>query len=148
MRQRAGLSLLVALALGATGCWKATFIRDPEAIKGTEHDQWVSFFVFGLVGEKTFDVKQFCPDGRIAVVRTGGNFGTGLVSALTIGIYTPRKVYVTCAGESRASLELFGDSEGRLVAAVRQADDVRQLGRVSAGAQPGAWKVTFEEVVP
>jgi hypothetical protein len=142
------LSLLVALALGATGCWKATFIRDPEAVKGVERDQWVSFFVFGLVGEKTFDVRQFCPEGRIAQVRTGGNFGTGLVSFLTIGIYTPRKVYVTCAGDSRASLELFGDGEGRLVAAVRRGEDVRQSGRVTAGGAPGAWKVSFEEVTP
>jgi hypothetical protein len=33
----------------------------------------------------------------VAQVQTGANFATGLVSFLTIGIYTPRKVYVTCA---------------------------------------------------
>jgi hypothetical protein len=35
----------------------------------------------------------------VARVRTGGNFATGLVSFVTIGIYTPRKVYVTCVDE-------------------------------------------------
>jgi len=32
------------------------------------------------------------------MVRTRANVGTGVVSILTIGIYTPRKIYVTCAG--------------------------------------------------
>jgi hypothetical protein len=147
MRNRAGLSLLVAFVLGSTGCYKATFIRDPDAIRGVEYDRWVSFFVFGLVGEKTLDVKEFCSDGRIAQVRTGGNFGTGLVSALTIGIYTPRKVYVSCAGDPAASLELLGDSEGRLVAAVKREDGVETAGRISSGVTPGTWQVTFGEVV-
>jgi Bor protein len=117
MRTFAGRGLLLcALALG--GCYKATFIRDPQVLRGEEHDDWTSFFVFGLVGEQTLDVKQFCPDGRFAEIQTGANFLTGLVSLVTIGIYTPRKVYVTCAGGSaRATLELDADSDGRPVAA-------------------------------
>jgi hypothetical protein len=107
---------VVGLLLFGTGCYKATFIRDPEAVRGVEHDAWVDYFIFGLVNDQTFDTHQFCPDGRIAQVQTGANFGTGLVSILTIGIYTPRKVYVTCAADGRAR-ELQIDRDGKVVAA-------------------------------
>ena len=112
--KRLGRAALLAVVL-ATGCYKATFIRDPGVQKGVERDEWVDFFIFGLVGERSFEVRQFCPDGRVAQVQTGGNFGTGIVSAVTIGIYTPRKVWVTCAADSRA-MQLELDEHGKLVA--------------------------------
>ena len=142
MRTTAGRALLLcALALG--GCYKATFIRDPDAVRGEEHDRWTSFFIFGLVGEQDFDVHEFCPDGRIAEVQTGANFLTGLVSVVTIGIYTPRKVYVTCAGNSTAMLELEADSRGRPVAARLH------VGTSTTDAiivvEDGAFRLSFED---
>jgi hypothetical protein len=110
-----GRAALLAILLGGAGCYKATFIRDPNVVRGAEHDQWLDFWVFGIVGEQNIDVKQFCPDGRVAQVVTGGNFATGIVSLLTIGIYAPRKVYVTCATDGRA-LQLELDEQGKLVA--------------------------------
>jgi hypothetical protein len=83
------------------GCYKASFYRDPSVVRGREHDEWSDFFVFGTVGKQDYDVSQFCP-AEVAEVRTGGNFATGLVSVVTIGIYTPRKVYVTCADDKSA----------------------------------------------
>jgi hypothetical protein len=112
--QRLGRAALLAVVL-ATGCYKATFIRDPGVQRGVERDAWEDFFIFGLVNEQTVDVRQFCPDGRVAQVQTGGNFATGIVSILTIGIYTPRKVYVTCAADGRAHQLEMNDS-GKLVA--------------------------------
>jgi hypothetical protein len=91
---RAG-GFAVACLLGGSGCYKNTFVNT-GVTPGTEHDEWTSFFIFGLVGHEKIDVKKFCP-GEVAMVRTGGNVGTVLVQALTIGIYSPRKVYVTCA---------------------------------------------------
>ena len=114
MKQLGKAALLAAL-LGAAGCYKATFIRDPGVVKGTEQDRWLDFWLWGLVNEQDIDVKQFCPDGRVAQVVTGGNFGTGIVSLLTLGIYAPRKVYVTCAADGRA-LQLELDEHGKLVA--------------------------------
>ncbi|HTO95803.1 MAG TPA: hypothetical protein VMK66_02060 [Myxococcales bacterium] len=114
MKNWARAVLLGALLCG-TGCYKATFIRDPGAVKGVEQDKWLDFWFWGLVNEQNVDVEQFCPEGKVAQVVTGGNFGTGIVSLLTIGIYSPRKVWVTCEGESRA-LQLELDEHGRLVA--------------------------------
>lgn len=140
-----------ALALTASGCYKATFIRDPQAVKGEEHDEWTSFFIFGLAGTAHIDVHEFCPSGNVAQVRTGGNFGTGLVSVLTFGIYTPRKVYVTCAADQRTGAvapryEIDTDRKGRPTAVRRYADgDVE----VAAAVEPagdggdGAYRVRF-----
>jgi hypothetical protein len=88
-----------ALLLSSSGCYKATFYKNASVVKGEEHEEWTDFFVFGVVGTEQIDVAKFCRTGDAAVVRTGGNVGTGLVGALTLGIYTPRKVYVTCAAQ-------------------------------------------------
>jgi len=104
--------IVLACLLATAGCYKATFLRDTKAVRGVERDRWADFFLFGLVGEETIDVAQFCPKGRVAEVQIGGNFGTGLVYALTLGIYTPRKVYVTCAADEGGRM--------RSVAEVRQ----------------------------
>jgi len=114
MKRLARVALLAALLAGA-GCYKATFIRDANAVKGAESDRWLDYWFWGLMNQQDINVREFCPDGRVAQVVTGGNFGTGIVSVLTIGIYAPRKVYVTCATGGRA-LELELDSQGKLVA--------------------------------
>jgi Bor protein len=113
--KRLGRVALLAVVLGGTACYKATFIRDPSAVKGAEHDRWLDYWFWGLMNEQNVNVREFCPDGRVAEVQTHGNFGTGIVSVVTIGIYAPRKVTVTCAADGRAfQLEL--DTEGKLVA--------------------------------
>lgn len=128
MTNRILVSSMLVAALTTTGCYKATFYPDPAAAKGETHEEWSDFFVFGLVGSEEFKVERFCPDGEVTLVRTGGNFATGLVSLLTIGIYTPRKIYVSCgANHDQADarvLEIDATVEGRPLRAV-----VHQSGR-------------------
>jgi len=113
--KRPGRAALLAVLLCGAGCYKATFIRDPNAVKGIEYDRWLNYWFWGLMNEQNINVREFCSDGRVAQVVTGGNFGTGVAHLLTLGIYSPRKVYVTCATNGRA-LQLELDSEGKLVA--------------------------------
>jgi hypothetical protein len=87
------------LLLGISGCYKASFYQG-STVRGTQHEEWTNFFLFGLVGHDRVDVREFCPNSQVAALRSGGNFGTSLVSVLTVGIYTPRKVYVSCADRS------------------------------------------------
>lgn len=148
---RAATAALVCL--GLSGCYKATFIRDAEAVRGEEHDQWTTFFLYGLIGTEEVDVKEFCPNGDVAVVRTGANFGTGFVSAITLGIYTPHKVYVTCAkggsatsGDADAAsarrLELDVDESGTPVAGqLFTGSEVRPVQVANAGEQGWALSV-------
>jgi hypothetical protein len=128
--RRLGIALATgALLLCASGCYKATFYKNATVSKGAEHEEWTDFFVFGAVGTESVDVEKFCPTGDVAVVRTGGNVATGLVGVVTIGIYTPRKVYVTCAAQgpspSARRLELDLDGRGQPVNA-----------RLTDGAEP------------
>jgi hypothetical protein len=104
IRSRRWLSscALACLALTA-GCYKATFYRDPQVTSGDRHEEWTNFYVFGLVGSEVIDVRRYCPPNAVATVRTGGNLGTGVVSVITLGIYTPHKVYVTCAAPAHAA---------------------------------------------
>jgi len=95
LRGIATSALVASLLLGTNGCYKATFIN-PAVVPGETHEEWTDFFIVGLVGKEEFDVREFCP-GEAAKVATGGNFLTDLVTVVTLGIYAPRKVYVTCA---------------------------------------------------
>jgi hypothetical protein len=93
-------ALAVLLSVGASGCFKATF-QDARVAKGITHDEWRSRYVFGVFGNGDVDARRFCPDGRIAEVRTGGNAATSAATVFTLFMYTPRKVYVTCAAETK-----------------------------------------------
>lgn len=93
-------ALLIA-ALSSTGCYKATFVAEPEAAKREPtHEEWNHHYVFGTVGEAEIDAQRYC-SGKVAAVRTGGNAGTTTLGIVTLGIYTPRKVYVTCSDSPR-----------------------------------------------
>jgi hypothetical protein len=144
--RRFGIALMTGvLLLGTSGCYKATFYKNASVVKGEEHEEWTDFFVFGTVGSEELDVKKFCSNGDAAVIRTGGNVGTGVVSVLTIGIYTPRKVYVTCpaAGAARTArrLELeLGERGEPLRGQVTDADEHTEVVIEPAGAR--AWRMS------
>ena len=87
------------------GRYKATFVENPSAAKREPtHEEWSNHYVFGLVGDKEYDTRDWCPNG-IAMARTGGNVGTSSLTIVTLGIYAPRKVYVTCADGQVAAAE-------------------------------------------
>ena len=130
-----GLVGIAVAAIAMSGCYKATFY-DAQTELAREHDRWTDFFIFGLVGTEDIDVSEFCPNGNVARVRTGGNVGTWLVSGITFGIYTPRKVYVACSVEKTANAEFQVEEDwtGRPVRFVRVHDGATaQLESVSEG---------------
>jgi len=88
------LLLVSGLALLSSGCF-TTPLQDPRYLPGEEHDEWRSFFLWGLVGEAEVNVREFCPNGEVYEVAMGTNGGTWLVSSVTVGIYSPQKIYVT-----------------------------------------------------
>lgn len=83
--------------LGGTGCFKATF-EDPTVARGETHEEWRSRYVLGLIGDGEVDATSVCQHG-VAEVRTGGNLATSATAIGTLFIYTPRKVYITCAAQ-------------------------------------------------
>lgn len=139
----------IALLFCLSGCYKATFYRDSQVVRGIEQDQWNDFFIFGLVGREVIDVNAFCGGKPPSEVATGGNFATGLVSALTLGIYTPRKVYVTCAAEPNAVAStthytIVKDGDGVPTKIFRWQRGKSQEGRLAAIGK-AQWRVSFEK---
>ena len=90
---------LCQLAIFASAC-SATF-TDPRVPAGEQKSHWQNFFVLGAVGHAEVDVRDFCATRRAHEVHLGADVLTIGVSVITLGIYTPRKVVVTCAKESR-----------------------------------------------
>lgn len=138
---------VVLLAVLATGCYRVTYVA-PHVMPGAVHDESPSFFFWGLVGEAHYDLSSFCP-GQVARVRTGMNVLDGLLTLITLGIYSPRTVSVTCAlgqgslpAEPRA-FELSLDDAGEPVRVVEARGDTLRVGQVLP-AGPGRWKVSFE----
>jgi len=84
---------MLALAL-LPGC-AATF-KDHRVPAGEERTKWAHFYFIGAVGEAEVDVRDHCPTARAHEVWVGEDVLTLGVSLLTLGIYTPRKVAITC----------------------------------------------------
>jgi Bor protein len=94
-----GRLLVVALLIGAlplsVACHTMTFqVADGPA--GVVVKDRKSFYLGGLVPTKHVDVAQFCPNGAVAITEEI-SFVDGLLSLVTLSIYTPRSSYYECS---------------------------------------------------
>lgn len=89
----------------ASGCYKASFVEDPSSAEvdapptvevRTDH------YLFGLIGHEEVDTRDHCPEGTSAV-RTGGDASTGALTVVTLGVYAPRKVFITCKAPEKVA---------------------------------------------
>ena len=95
--------VLFATILGsATGCYHATIDTDLTPSTRVIDERWASGWVLGLVPPKTVETAAECADG-VAQVETKLGFLNQVVGILTIGIYTPMHIRVTCAAPGAAS---------------------------------------------
>jgi hypothetical protein len=107
--------LLTALAVALLGgCYNVSYSTS-LAGSGTYREDRGDFFLWGLVGEKTIDMKALCPQG-VSRWKSEQTFVDGLLGVLTLGIYTPRHVTVECAGGKAWNIAL--DRRGTRVSAV------------------------------
>lgn len=87
------LSLLLLLLL-LSGCYSVKIEREVAALDEVRHRQ--NFFMFGLIGDNHLNLTDECPRG-VAAVRERFTPGDIVLSLLTVGIYTPRTVFINCA---------------------------------------------------
>ncbi|MEZ4228036.1 MAG: hypothetical protein R3B89_02655 [Polyangiaceae bacterium] len=98
---------LICVALPLSGCFRVTFV-DPAAKRqlkpGTaveEHGYWQHKFAYGLINMgEAIDVRDVCGAPPLRIQTAGDVLTTG-ATLLTLGIYSPRKVYVECAERRR-----------------------------------------------
>ena len=91
--------ILMAALLALTGCFK-THVRNgnPTGHTPIEYDnKWHNGLIYGIAElSGPYDLQKVCPQGW-SEIYTETDFLTGLVSALTVQIYTPQRVTIRCA---------------------------------------------------
>ena len=79
-----------------SGCYTSTITTGLPAGSKTIEKKWAASWIVGLVPPKTVEAAAECPDG-VAKVVTQQSFLNMLVRAVTLGIYSPTSIVVTCA---------------------------------------------------
>ena len=94
--------VLGALVLASTtACFRQVVQTGRAPSQTIVQQSWVSTWVFGLVAATPIDARTKCPSG-VATVETLTSFPNGFVSALTLGIWAPQTVRITCASGTAA----------------------------------------------
>jgi len=82
--------------LAAVGCYHATINTATSPGTKVIDKPWTASWLFGLVPPATVNAAAECGTG-VARVETQHSFLNYLVGGLTLGIYTPISIKVTCA---------------------------------------------------
>ncbi|HXX29539.1 MAG TPA: Bor family protein [Myxococcaceae bacterium] len=119
------LALLLAGLVPLAGCYHAVIETGKPPGNVTIDEDWASGFFWGLVPPPKVDSAAKCPGG-VSKVETQHSFLNGLIGAITLGIYTPIQINVTCAAAGTAgaparSINVTGTSAGARQAALERA---------------------------
>ena len=102
MRKLSKVCLLAPVVLSAA-CYHAIIETGRPAGTTILNKTFQSSFIYGLVPPPPLNASGQCPSG-VARVETQHRFVEGLVAALTLGIYTPMTLTVTCASGGSSAL--------------------------------------------
>ena len=114
--------LLALLSLSLMGCYAGTVDTGLPPSSKVIKQAWASCWIYGLVPPKTVETAAQCPNG-VARVETKLSFVNQLVGALTLGIYTPMEITVTCAEQTKVGQ--LGVDVNFVVAENASQDEVR-----------------------
>ncbi len=98
------LAGLLGLIFASGACYHATVNTGRPLSMETVEKPFASAWIYGLVPPSTVDVATQCSNG-VARFETQQSFVNGLVGILTLGIYTPMTIKVTCAGSGAGGSE-------------------------------------------
>ena len=99
-------ALLGGSLLACSGCFHSAVLM-PTVPPGDKHSTWVNGWLWGSVGGQ-ISADTFCAGRGVARVDTKRSVGNILVSWVTLGIYTPSHVSVTCAGAPQYAPPPYG----------------------------------------
>lgn len=100
MRLTRAAAITIAFAPLAA-CYHATIETGLPPSSQVLEQSFASSWIYGLVPPKTVETATRCPQG-VAKVETQHTFVNQLVGFLTLGIYTPMHIRVTCAQAAAA----------------------------------------------
>ncbi len=110
--------LIFALFFFAMGCYHARVTTGLEASNEVYEQKWAAGFIAGLVPPDLVQAGQQCSNG-VAIVETRLSFMNQFVTFLSMGIYSPMEIKVTCAAAS-AHVQSEGNT---LQVAAKSSDD-------------------------
>ncbi len=87
-------------ALGLVGCYHATIQTGLVPSAQVVEKKFASSWIYGLVPPSPLETAAKCPSG-VATIETHLSFLNRLVGVLTLEIYTPMHIKVTCAETPR-----------------------------------------------
>ncbi len=90
------LAVVATLAVSGSACFHQSVSSGPAPSSNVVDHQFVATWLWGIIAAKPIDVRQECPSG-VAKVETEQSFVNGLVGIVTLGIYSPQHLRVTCA---------------------------------------------------
>lgn len=88
--------VLCAALLCTAGCYHATIETGLAPSNEVIEKDFASGWIYGLVPPSTVETQSKCPNG-VSKVETQLSFVNQLVAFLTLDIYTPMDIKVTCA---------------------------------------------------
>jgi hypothetical protein len=100
MRTASRLSLVVSAVL-LSACFHQIVQTGRTPGATVVERPWTATWLWGLVPAEEISVVAQCPNG-VATIETQQSFANGLVGLVTLGIYTPQEVRVTCASGGAA----------------------------------------------
>jgi hypothetical protein len=97
MKRSPRLPLALAAVLLSSGCFRTTYQTGlpPGGVTKTVNARYLWW---GLAGSKDVYLDELCPKGPHEFGVKAG-FGDVMLTFVTLGIYTPRTIYVECAPE-------------------------------------------------
>jgi hypothetical protein len=102
MRRALTIAVAALATVLASGCFHIKYTNSLPPAPAPSYDEWHHDFIFGLVEvTNPVNVSQACPNGFSQVAHEQ-SFVNGLVSAITLSIWTPLTVAVTCGGAKAA----------------------------------------------
>jgi len=94
--------VIVASLVALAGCYHATIDTGLTPSTVVIDKSWASGWLWGLVPPSAIETAKKCPQG-VAKVETQLSFLNQLVEAITLGIYSPMAIKVTCAQSGHAT---------------------------------------------
>ena len=91
----------VLALFGFLGCYHAVVDTGKTPNGVAVEKKWAHSFIAGLVPPSVVETASKCPNG-IAKVETQLSFLNQLANFLTLGIYSPMEIVVSCAGTTAA----------------------------------------------
>jgi Bor protein len=94
---------LAALLLLSAGCYHASIESGMKPGNDKIEKEWAAGWAWGLVAPEPIEAQSKCTSG-LSKVETEHSFLNGLVGFVTLGIYTPMHLTVSCAAGPTADV--------------------------------------------